>query len=121
MLVILSHAAEVNRQFEFYLIKNDELENIGALDGTDITAYISNDTNCFCICRGKDNVYNLGTVKYNNGIIVEWTDTLINEKTNMDIDYPGKVISFKSTDGSEFKNKYADKIKYSENLDEIDE
>lgn len=119
VLVILSHAAEVNRQFEFYLIKNDELENIGALDGTDITAYISDDTKCLCICRTNNNIYNLGAVKYKDGIIVDWTDTIINEKTNTNIDYPGKIVSFKSTDSSEFKNKYAEKITYAEELDEI--
>ena len=122
VLVILSGSDENKRQFDFYFIDNDKLENIGSLDGTDITAYISDDTKSFCIRKitGKDE-FLLGTVKYDEGIIIDNVQTVIIEGEHKHFDYPGSVVSFKSTDNGEFKQKYAEKIALEEDFSEIEE
>ena len=105
----------------FYLINGSELENIGSLDGSNITAYISNETKCLSICKSDQKSYLYGSVKYDEGIFVDWTETLIPQGNVKHIHIDGKKISFNSFENSEFVTKYADKINYDEEISEIEE
>lgn len=121
VLLILNGDSDTSREFVFYLKDGSELENVGSLDGNGITAYISNKTKCLSICKSDKKGYLYGSVKYDEGIYVDWTETIIPQGNAKHIHIDGEKISFKSFDDPEFTNKYADKITYEEEISEIEE
>lgn len=94
-LVLLYGDSEKDRQFEFYTVGEDAVENIGSLDGSNITAYISDETNRLCICHSDSGIFRFGAVKYDGeGITVDWLETVTMGDKDDSPDIPGKEVVF---------------------------
>ena len=110
-LVLLYGEYEKECQFEFYTVGEDNIENIGSLDGSNITAYISDETKCFCICLNNSENFEFGAVKYDGeGINVDWLETVTMGDKDDFPDIPGEKVVFMPTNNPELINSLKDKL-----------
>ena len=110
-LVLLYGKYEKDCQFEFYTVSEENVENIGSLDGSNITAYISDETKCFCICLNNSENFEFGAVKYDGeGINVDWLETVTMGDKDDFPDIPGEKVVFMPTNNPELINSLKDKL-----------
>ncbi len=110
-LVLLYGKYEKECQFEFYIVGEDNIENIGSLDGSNITMYISDETNRLCICHSNSGNYAFGTVKYDGeGIIIDWLETVTMGDKDDSPDIPGKKVEFVPANNPELIKSLKDKL-----------
>ncbi|MBQ9673541.1 MAG: hypothetical protein IJV39_02825 [Ruminococcus sp.] len=110
-LVLLYGEYEKECQFEFYTVDEYNIENIGSLDGSNITAYISDKTNRLCICYNNSGKYDLSSIKYDGeGILVDWLETVIMENKDDSPDIPGEKVKFVPTDNLKPIGKLKEKL-----------
>ena len=110
-LVLLFGDPKKEHNYDFYTITEDSVENIGSLDGLNITAYISEETSNMCICMKDSEKYEFGAVKYDGeAIFVDWIETVIPDKKGDYVDIPGKEIVFMKTDDYQLIGKLIDKL-----------
>ena len=110
-LVLLYGKYEKECQFEFYIVGEDNIENIGSLDGSNITMYISDETNRLCICHSNSGNYAFGTVKYDGeGIIIDWLETVTMGDKDDSPDIPGKKVEFVPANNPELIKSIKDKL-----------
>lgn len=110
-LVLLYGKYEKECQFEFYIVGEDNIENIGSLDGSNITMYISDETNRLCICHSNSGNYAFGTVKYDGeGIIIDCLETVTMGDKDDSPDIPGKKVEFVPANNPELIKSLKDKL-----------
>jgi len=110
-LVLLYGDSEKDRQFEFYTVGEDAVENIGSLDGSNITAYISDETNRLCICHSDSGIFRFGAVKYDGeGITVDWLETVTMGDKDDSPDIPGKEVVFVPANNPKLIESLKDKL-----------
>ena len=110
-LVLLYGDSEKDRQFEFYTVGEDAVENIGSLDGSNITAYISDETNRLCICHSDSGIFRFGAVKYDGeGITVDWLETVTMGDKDDSPDIPGKEVVFVPKNNPKLIDSFKDEL-----------
>ena len=110
-LVLLYGDSNKEHQYEFYTVGEDTIENIGSLDGSNITMYISDETNRLCICHSNSGNYAFGTVKYDGeGIIIDWLETVTMGDKDDSPDIPGKKVEFVPANNPELIKSLKDKL-----------
>ena len=110
-LVLLYGKYEKECQFEFYIVGEDNIENIGSLDGSNITMYISDETNRLCICHSNSGNYAFGTVKYDGeGIIIDCLETVTMGDKDDSPDIPGKKVVFVPANNPKLIESLKDKL-----------
>ena len=110
-LVLLYGEYEKECQFEFYTVGENNIENIGSLDGSNITAYISDETNRLCICHSDSGIFRFGAVKYDGeGITVDWLETVTMGDKDDSPDIPGKKVEFVPANNPELIKSLKDKL-----------
>lgn len=110
-LVLLYGDYKKECQFEFYTVSEDNIENIGSLDGSNITAYISDETERFCICLNNSGNFALGAVKYDGeGITIDWLENIMLEDKNDFPDLPGEEVVFVKANNPELIESLKDEL-----------
>ncbi len=110
-LVLLYGDYEKECQYEFYTVGEESIDNIGSLDGSDITAYISDNTKFLCICHKNSSSFDFGSLKYDGeGINVEWLETVTLEDEKDLPDLPGKKVVFMPTSNKELIENLKDEL-----------
>ena len=110
-LVLLYGEYEKDCQFEFYNVNKDSLENIGSFDGSNITAYISDETNRLCICFNNSGNFEFGAVKYDGeGINVDWIETVTMGDKDDFPDIPGEKVVFVPKNNPKLIDSFKDEL-----------
>ena len=110
-LVLLYGEYEKECQFEFYTVGENNIENIGSLDGSNITAYISDETNRLCICHSDSGIFRFGAVKYDGeGITVDWLETVTMGDKDDSPDIPGEEVVFVPANNPKLIESLKDKL-----------
>ena len=110
-LVLLYGDYKKECQFEFYTVSEENIENIGSLDGSNITAYIPDETKRFCICLNNSGTFSLGAVKYDGeGITIDWLENIMLEDKDDFPDLPGEEVVFLKANNPELIESLKDEL-----------